>query len=665
MRQREVQIKVCRSDHIAFMHFLICKKGNVKRLNQVFSSLVFLLGFQPVLQGQQLADTTLVLPTVEVRSASIRYEVAGSASQHWEAAQLAKVQADHLAGLLAAETGMYIKSYGLGSLATSSIRGGSAGHTLVLWNGLPIQSPMLGLLDLALLPVQAVESIGFTPGGGSALWGSGAIGGVLNLDNRADFSRKTELKTSTLAGSFGQFQQQVKIGLGTEKVQSVTLFAHQQADNDFYYPLGAGLPKRPQTNARFSQQYLVQDLYWNIHERRRLSAHLWLQETSREIPPTQVQNRSQARQEDAATRLVLEYRAITARGFWQIKTGYFDEHLQYVDDQILLDSRSHFRTYLAEITGQWRGGNRHTFLLGNTHVHTQAWSDGYRDQIPTEYKTALFASWKYRGRKLNAQGSFRQEIAGGIGAPIVPALGVDYQIHPNLLVKGSASRNYRLPTLNDRFWAPGGNPDLLPESGWSQELGFHYRQQKNGFELTASLTAFNRTIGNWILWSIREGQAYWSANNIAKVWSRGLEPRFSLTYPLTSGNLELRGGYDFVRSTNQIALKNPRMEAGGQLIYTPVHRAFATLALEWRTFYAAYQHAFTGAAQGINDPLEPYQVGNARLQYAQEFKQCRGTLFLNIYNIWNAQYLAVERRPMPGIHFQAGFSFIFSKIHDQ
>ncbi|MBK6947561.1 MAG: TonB-dependent receptor [Haliscomenobacter sp.] len=174
----------------------------------------------------------------------------------------------------------------------------------------------------------------------------------------------------------------------------------------------------------------------------------------------------------------MEYRAITARGFWQIKTGYFDEHLQYVDDQILLDSRSHFRTYLAEITGQWRGGNRHTFLLGNTHVHTQAWSEGYRDQIPTEYKTALFASWKYRGGKLNAQGSLRQEIVGGTPAPIVPALGVDYQIHPNLLVKGSASRNYRLPTLNDRFWAPGGNPDLLPESGWSQELGFHYRKQK-------------------------------------------------------------------------------------------------------------------------------------------------------------------------------------------
>ncbi len=655
----QAQIKVCRSDHIAFMHFLICKKGNVKRLNQFFSSLVFLLGFHPVLQGQQLADTTLVLPTVEVRSASIRYEVAGSATQYWEAAQLARVQADHLAGLLAAETGTYIKSYGLGSLATSSIRGGSAGHTLVLWNGLPIQSPMLGLLDLALLPVQAVESIGFTPGGGSAMWGSGAIGGVLDLDNRAHFSRKMELKTSTLAGSFGQFQQQINIGLGTEKVQSVTRFAHQQADNDFYYPLGAGLPKRLQTNARFSQQYAVQDLYWNIHERRRLSAHLWLQETSREIPPTQVQNRSEARQEDSATRLVLEYRAITARGFWQIKTGYFYEHLQYVDDQILLNSRSHFRTYLAEITREWQGGKRHTFLLGNTHVHTQAWSEGYRNQIPTEYKTALFASWKYRGRKLNAQGSLRQEIAGGIGAPIVPALGVDYQIHPNFLLKSSASRNYRLPTLNDRFWAPGGNPDLLPESGWSQELGFYFRKQKNGFELQASLTAFNRTIGNWILWSLRDGQSFWSANNITQVWSRGLEPRLALSHTSSHRKFVLKAGYDFTRSTNQVAVENPSLAAGQQLLYTPVHRAFASLSLEWKTFYAAYQHAFTGAAQGINDPIAPFQTGNLRLQYGREFKKGRGMLFLNVLNIWNAQYLAVERRPMPGIHFQSGIQLFF------
>jgi iron complex outermembrane receptor protein len=604
-------------------------------------------------------DTALMLPTVQVKSQKTRQSVVGSTTSEWQKSKLEKLPVNNLAELLDAETGTYIKSYGQGSLATSSVRGGSAGHTLVLWNGLPIQSPMLGQLDLALLPIQTAESITFTKGGNSALWGTGAIGGVINMSNEADFLQKLRINSGTQIGSFGHFQQQLNINLGSEKLQSVTKFSHQQAVNDFNYFLADGLPERQQTNAQLSQQYVGQDLYWKINNRNQLALHFWGQQSKRQIPPTNVQNRSAAHQDDLTARLLLEYKHLSDNIFWNIKTGFFDEHLNYFDDLILLESRSHFRTYLVEVAGQ-RFWKNHEFLIGNFHTHTRAWSAGYRENIPSEYKTALFTSWKYYGEKWNSQFSLRQEMVDGNLVPIVPAFGFDWKLIPSLTLKGKISRNYRLPTFNDRFWLPGGNPDLLPESGWSQELTLSQDLKKNSFLFNFSLTAFNRNIDNWILWSVREGQSFWSANNITKVWSRGLEPRLSLIFQSNNIKCQWQAGYDYIRSTNQVALDNPKMAVVDQLIYTPIHQAFSSFSLDWKHLHFAYRHHFTGAADGINDPLEAFQVGNVRLQYSNIFNRYKGTLFLNINNIWDADYLVVERRPMPGIHFQTGLNLSFN-----
>ncbi|MEM1322544.1 MAG: TonB-dependent receptor [Bacteroidota bacterium] len=610
--------------------------------------------------GQSLLDTTIVIPAVEVASSRKHRQITGSSTQEWKADQLDKLPANTIAELLTTETGTYIKSYGLSSLATSSVRGGSAGHTLILWNGLPVQSPMLGQLDLALLPVQAMEAISFTPGGNAALWGSGAIGGVLSLDNRPDFSQRLGVKSSTQMGSFGHFQQQLGVAIGNKKIQSITRLSHLQADNDFYYFQAEGLPERQQTNAQVSQQYLIQDVYWKISSRQQLALHFWRQESDRQIPPTIVQTRSEAHQDDLTTRLIVDFKQLTKRGLLEFKTGYFDEHLNFFDDLILLESRSHFRTFIAEATGQWNW-RRHQFFVGNTHTNTKAWSAGYRENIPEEYRTAFFTSWKYRGKRLNTQASLRQEIVDGQRAPLVPAFGFDFRLHSQLLLKGKVSRNYRLATFNDRFWLPGGNPDLLPESGWSQELGLQQAFEQKRFALTTTLTAFNRKIDNWILWSIREGQQFWSANNITQVWSRGLEARLTMTYHFNALKLQLRGGYDYIRSTNQVALENPRIPAGDQLAYTPIHQAFGTFSVEWKSLYLAYQHNYTGATVGINEPLPSFQIGNLRLQYTGQVAKFKGVLFFNINNLWDQDYLVIERRAMPGIHFQTGLRLSFNQ----
>ena len=609
-------------------------------------------------------DTVITISEIEISAEKIRKQPVGTQIKKWKTENLANLPAQNIAELMTSESGTFIKSYGSGSLATSSIRGGSAGHTLVLWNGFSLQSPILGLLDLSLLPLNSVEEITLQKGGNSAIWGSGAIGGIIALNNQPNFGTYRSLDVKSTFGSFGNYNQEVKIGYGGLRVYGVTKIFHQQGKNDFKYFVAPDFPKRQQTNAEVSQQNILQDLYWKIDKKNRLAFHFWQQFSDRNIPPTNVQTRSLARQKDRSTRLMLDWKNINETYILQGKVGFFNEHLDYYDDETGLISLSDFSTLTTEINGQKFWKNKHKILGAITHSITTANNDGYLES-PIENRSAIQLSYFFQQNNYKFQTSVRQELIDGKLVPIVPSFGFDYSLFPWLKLQGKVSRNYRVPTLNDRFWNGGGNENLKPESGWSEEatLSSPFKIGKSNVEF--SLTGFNRNIDNWILWAPAAGQSSWSAFNISKVWSRGLEPRFSFFYKNKSTEkglgIKIDVGYDFIKSTNEVAMELPRREVGEQIIYVPLHQAFGRATLTWKKLAFSYQHSFTGQARGQYGELDNYQVGNLRMQYSANYKKCNSTVFFNINNLWNTNYIVVERRPMPGTHFQIGIKFSFSK----
>lgn len=623
-------------------------------MKTIFSlSLSFVLVFTSELVGQNL---TIELDSVVVKAIKSRSENIGGQSQKWSTEKLNNLVASNVADLLQQESNTYIKSYGLGSLATSSIRGGSAGHTLVLWNGLPLQSPMLGLLDLSLLPLNAVEEVSLQKGGNTALWGSGAIGGTLGLNNLSDYSNTFQASIFSEIGSFGRWQQQGQVKFGNRNFQSHTKLSHLQAANNFRYTIAPDLPKREQSNARLSQQNFLQDFYWQ-KDKQELEAHYWYQQSERQIPPTNVQTRSKAHQNDQSHRAIINWKYAAHNSILRAKVGWFQENLDYFDDQILLESKSQFTTLFAEFSNQWQWRNQQQLYIGTTQSFTKAASAGYENQV-REHRSAFFAFYQIQHKNWFFKSSLRQELVDGDLVPLVPSLGLEYQISTSLKANLKVSKNYRLPTLNDRFWRPGGNEDLLPENGWSEEVGLKGSFKKDKWLLKINTNLFNRNIDNWILWSIQEGQQFWSANNITKVWSRGVEQRLSLE---NEKWFKLIFGYDYIRSTNQIALTLPKIAAGSQLLYTPEHQGFIKANFHWKALKASYQHQFIGASIGINDNLPAYQIGNARLQYQVQKGKYNGQLFLNIHNVWNTDYFIIERRPMPGRHYSLGARILFIK----
>lgn len=596
------------------------------------------------------------LPVVVISALPLRNSMPGERTEQWNQADLRQFNHRAASDLLARESSIYVKTYSPGSLATLTTRGGSSSQTAVIWNGLPLQSPMVGLTDAALLPGAFVDGMSVYYGGNSAQWGNSAVGGVVALHNRRpEPDNGWQVRYSGAWGSFSTHSQLVSVATGRKKWSTHTRLLWQEAKNDFPYRKKPDLPLLRQTNSQFGQKALLQEFYRSLGATQELVLRAWAQQTRRSIPPVTTQTRNEATQADDFLRLTLHWKARAGKALLAARTGYFTEYIDYRDPMIRLVAKSHFSTWMAETEMQWQGGRRWKIHTGTFHSYQIAAAEGYRRNNPSENRQAVFAALRYQHGRGQAQLNLRQEWVDGRKLPLMPGYGMDFQIHKNLKINLKIVRNFRSPTLNDRYWQPGGKSDLLPESGWSQEIGL---AGTTGAGLHYSCTAYHRLVRNWIMWSIAEGQSFWSSNNITRVRSQGIEQRMEYKKIIqTRHTLVWKGGYDLTQSTNQVALRQPALGAGQQLPYTPLHQGFVQCGWQYLSFEIYYTHRFTSKVQGINENITGFNLGFLSLQYTVDCGKKRKTpvhFFLQCDNVWNRSYRIIERRPMPGIAFRGG-----------
>src|SRR5690606_28784424 len=123
--------------------------------------------------------------------------------------------------------------------------------------------------------------------------------------------------------------------------------------------------------------------------------------------------------------------------------------------------------------------------------------------------------------------NIRQSFVTDFKAPVSPALGLEYSLLKNeqtvIKWKGNISRSYRIPTLNDRYWSPGGNLELKSETGIAYESGLGLSLHKEQSTLSLEITGYFNNVDDWIIWRTSPGESFWSPENIDKVHARGVE----------------------------------------------------------------------------------------------------------------------------------------------
>ena len=601
------------------------------------------------------ADTVLQLEPVTVTASRLRGWQPGLSEGMVDSMQLSLLRTQTVSEALRQQSGLYVRDYGAGNIATASARGASAGHTAVLWNGIPIQDPMLGLTDLSILPLFLFDEIRFIPGGSSALWGSGAVGGVVHLDGLPPANNGWNIRYQGEAGSFGQLANGLAANLRNTAFSNTTRLFHRTADNNYPYRDIFSREKRL-PNAETRQWSLMQENTFQLTKRQQLGGHFWWQASERGIPPTRVQQSSRARQEDESLRAALDWQWKGDRSSYMARLATSQAHLIYEDSLTNTFSDSRTSSLLGEIESthvlkpQWH------LKLGLHYNRLGARSNVYETD-PRQNRLAAFTAlrWWSKNEHWQAVLNGRQEWVDGAAVPFTPSLSLRGQLNPRMAIGASISRNYRLPTFNDLYWPEGGNPDLLPESGWNQSLFLRAEKQGANWSAYLQLSGFNFNINNWIAW-LPQG-AYWAPENVRQVWSRGGEAQAKLSYKSAIGLWSLHSQYSYTRSTNEKSLLANDATLQQQLLYVPLHQGRVSLAWQFKGWYAAYYHEWTGKAYTLPDnsaSLPGASVGALRASRSWQWKKISGLLYLHLENCWNTDYERVANRPMPGRSLRVG-----------
>ena len=614
---------------------------------------------------ENVADTIRQLNVVEVSTSRLILFSNANKSETLDSALLDRYTSSNLADILLNESQIFIKSYGLGSLASSSFRGSGANHTSVLWNGFNLQSPMNGIIDLSLIPANFMNNVAIQYGGAGALWGTGAVGGSIHLSNFSENNKGLTVATTSSFGSFSD-KQQVNAEFSKKRlISSLKVFNHD-AKNDFPFINSAqyGKPQQKQTNAELKEYGFLQENYFTINNYQKINTRLWYQSNDRNIPPSMTQNISVSNQKDEFYRATAEWQRVKEKLTLLIRAAYFDEFLSFTDSLINIENKSRTKVFISEGETRFSISKYDLLNIGVNNTYSEAITKDYVENAH-QNRTAVFASYKLHSKNNNWDVvlSARQEFIENKTIPIAPSIGIKGKILRHFYIKANAAKHYRIPTFNDLYWAQGGNPNLLPENGWSEEASLEhlYNLKKVSWELSA--TAFNRNIDNWIIW-LPNNYGIWSPENILTVWSRGLEYKAKINFRKNKFNFQLSGLYNYILSTNEKASTANDASLDKQLIYVPIQNAQGSMTVVYRGTIINYTQIYTGYRYTLSDNskyLKPYSVANIQVSQTFLIGTSKIKVFAQFNNLWNETYQVLAYRAMPLFNYQIGLSMLFNQ----
>lgn len=580
---------------------------------------------------------------------------------------------DNLQGVLQSIAPVQVMNYGsAGSLSSIRLRGGNGNHTQVNWNGFPINSLTTGSADVSLLSMGLGDQVSITYGGSGAIYGSGAIGGVVDIEHDPQFSKGVEVIGNYEYGSFDHHQQVTSVEIGGEKLVVSLKSLVLNAQNDFPFEDTRETDRINDHNAVRSFA-IVPYLDINGGKMGRFGVGAWYQQKEKKIPVTMnsiPSAESSQHQTDSLFRVFGKWNYVGDGYSLEYKTGFFKEQLLYTDKNEPGDE--YYKLY-SNIRSKriYNDANIRLFLsnhlsldLGAQFSFFEAKVTAYGNDPIREEDGAFIAAAKYRQSDFVINLSSRLAYNSVYGTIPLFAMGGKYQLVDDLVgIRFSAATRYRQPTFNDRYWQPYGNPDLKPEKGYNLETGVEGKWKVGAHQLSYDLASYYSQVKDWIEWAPvddEDKQGMEPLNN-KKVKTWGIELGFRDQLIWSNGFLRMEGNYAFNHTTiNDEASVN----YGNFMAYTPVHKGTVSIIGGYRKWLLAGYGNFSGKRyssedNGPYDDLPAYFVGNIQLKYKKQFNKFQLNAFVKVNNVFNTSYQEIKFYQMPGRAYYLGIELSY------
>lgn len=631
-------------------------------------------------EAQGISDSIFLIEEVEVISGTPLHEKALNKTT----LDLSLIKAgdfDDISNLLSQRSPLFIKSYGPGSLASVSFRGMAASHTRVEWNGIYLNNPMPGQVDFSLLPLFFADEISLLYGGSSLSESSGALGGTVILKTIPIWDDSLAFSISHKTGSFKTNNTMVDIRGGKESFQTRLRLFREKSENDFPYfnSSNGDWNTQIQEDAGYLKTGVLHELHYRSAGADIFSLNTWFQTADRNFPSIMSYEGGgrEEKQIDKDLRFSLQWRKYGDRVNTESQLGLNISDAEYfAAEEIpggmvqLFDSDNSYYSIMARNSTEITLNENLLFrnLIDYAHHEVSSYDresiTGYDNQ-----RTSLGNSFSIHAEisdKISGFSLLRAELNDGKFIPLTPSLGIE--ISPftknNIILLANLSRNYHLPGLNDLYWMPGGNRFLKPERGYSSDFSIQFREEIGSIvKFDSKLNVFYSLIDDWIMW--RPGEyGYWTAENIRKVASRGLEYQFSADYNAGILRSEFFVNYSYTKTTNIEDYSEANIK-GKQLVYVPGNKGNAFLRLSRKSYYILYNYSFTGkrftttSNEDFRASLPAYVLHGLSTGRTFIVEKVVVELNLKVNNLMGINYQTILERAMPGRNYHLTLSLRF------
>lgn len=621
---------------------------------------LFFVGILPHLFFLNAQDYPL--PEVEVSAQSVHFNALGLMDYQPDSMLFQNRHLFEIREMIQYALPATLRLYGPGLIATVRVRGLASEHFKVLWNGLSINNPALGLFDMSGLSANSFEHVKMYQGNVAGFYGSGSGGGVLLLSNQLH-KKPFELVASSAAGSFGYRQSGLQTEFSAGNTSAKISVNQHLARNDYTF---TNLSLQPQrlTNGSFIHKNLNLNIGHHLARNQVLQVSLWNQSSFINIPPSRVESRfNTARQWNENFRSVITYTKETSHLNLVGGGGWIQERMVYHND-ILQSADTH---YVKSLQSFLRGSSRlkKGRVLFNSEVTWAEAPSPNRSNDAEQINLLLnttYESW-VTSDLLYAL-TLRQEWMNGVSSDPVARIAGEWH-RKSLMITTSLGNHFRWPTLNERFWIPGGNPNLKPESGFTADLGFRSRQVYKDWQVSTGIQPFVQWIDHLIMWQPVSG--IWSPLNVQSARSQGIESLLELSKSMgLSHSIHVRINYCFNKTKITDAEEPMDISIGKQLIYSPLHSGNGLLGYSYKQWSLLLTSQFQSSQHTLYDNhrsglLQGFTIFNGFIFRNVNFRKVNSKIGFEIRNIANAEYQMIAHRPMPGREIRINFQIQFTK----
>lgn len=573
----------------------------------------------------------------------------------------------------------------LGAESQQFIRGASGSQVLILLDGRPINDRgYFGGFDLSTFTTTNVERIEVIPGGGSALYGSDAIGGIINIVSKQP-TTKPETEVTLGIGSFGYNQVTIATRGKSGNVGWLASYNRTQAENDFPYKIRSAKVDGVRTqldieddrnNAAALYNNADLKLEYDLNPRNTLTLGVSYQGKALDVPggvPIPVMNS------------VGEYNELTDRATQYSKQWFTDlrwtSKLGKADDSLLtarffgdfLDNtnnnpdgffagrdRISRRSLGAQLQHNWtfkKGqflsyGIDYRSITGRNKTFsylTKTEQVNYDDNIQ---EGALFAAYNVTLGAMQITNGIRKDFSSlSDGGAWSPSLGLKIDVGSSTTLRANLSRSFRTPLISDIagfgiYQDP--NPDLKPEQGTNIDVGI---DQKFGNIGILRLTYFDNNINDLIAYEFSSNRS----ENIGRVRNRGLETalnlqlgkRWSTFVNYTINDPRIEEDSDPSAIGKELAFRAADSFNAGVTYATPQGFSASLLLRHLSQFYANKSNT---------EEMPGYTTVDFKLKAALDANL---TLNFQANNLFDRHYQIYPGYPSLGRNFQAGVSYRF------